>query len=281
MEASLKRFAQKFQISSLALVAALWLLALSGCGGSDAPSPKAASSYTPERSPTAAPAPEPTSTAVPSVEPTGAPAPVAAPTDVPATAVAGPAPTAQPSAAPGEVSITLGDGSLARYVIREQLARNDLPNDAVGETPDVSGSIVFDADGAVVSERSRLELNLATLRSDSNRRDDFLRGNSLESNKFPTAEFVVNDTTGMPWPLPDSGEASFQLSGDMRVCEVTRPLTWDVTVEFGPNNVTGQTTTTFTFDTFEIEKPSLFFIISVADEIRLELDIAATVASGG
>ncbi len=267
----MKGFAQKFQTSSLALVAALWLLALSGCGGSDAPSPTAVPSSTAESAPTAAPTPGPTSTAVPAAAPTG----------VPATAAARPAPTAQSPATRGEVSITLGDGSLARYLIREQLARRDLPNDAIGETPDVSGSIVFDADGAVVPERSTLTVNLTTLRSDSDRRDDFLRGNSLESNKFSTAEFVVKDAPGMPWPLPDGGEASFQLSGDMTVREVTRPLTWDVTVEFGPNTVTGQTTTTFTFDTFEIEKPSLFFIISLDDEIRLELDIAAAVASGG
>ena len=71
----------------------------------------------------------------------------------------------QPDASGGEdrVTITIGDGTLARYVIGEQLANRDLPNDAIGETPNVSGSIVLDADGKVVPELSTLVVDVSTL----------------------------------------------------------------------------------------------------------------------
>ena len=83
------------------------------------------------------------------------------------------------------MTVTIGDESLARYVIGEQLANRDLPNDAIGETPNVSGSIVFDADGRVMPELSALVVDVSTLRSDSDRRDNYLRGNTLQTGDLP------------------------------------------------------------------------------------------------
>ena len=42
---------------------------------------------------------------------------------------------------------TAGDGNLARYRVRERLVGKDLDNDAVGETPKVTGTIALDAAG--------------------------------------------------------------------------------------------------------------------------------------
>ena len=52
----------------------------------------------------------------------------------------------------------------------------------------------------------------------------------------------------------------------------TKTLTWDVMATFGPDAITGLATTTFTFDTFEIAVPSVARVLSVADNIRLELE---------
>ena len=175
---------------------------------------------------------------------------------------------------PGDVVIEFADGSVARYRVKEELARVSVPGDAVGETPDVVGAIVFSADGSV-QPGSRIVVDLRTLRSDEARRDNFLRRNSLESNRFPLAEFVIREVSGLSWPLPESGETDFQLHGDMTLHGVTAPLTWDVIATFGPDGVTGQATTRFQFGDFDISKPSLFFIISVEDDMRLEVDFKA------
>lgn len=175
---------------------------------------------------------------------------------------------------PGDVVIEFADGSVARYRVKEELARVSVPGDAVGETPDVVGAIVFSADGSV-QPGSRIVVDLRTLRSDEARRDNFLRRNSLESNRFPLAEFVIREVSGLSWPLPESGETDFQLHGDMTLHGVTAPLTWDVIATFGLDGVTGQATTRFQFGDFDISKPSLFFIISVEDDMRLEVDFKA------
>ncbi len=74
----------------------------------------------------------------------------------------------------GAMSLTI-TGGIARYRVAEQLARRNLPNDAIGETPDVSGSIAFDPDGTVRPGESELTIDLTTLKSDESRRDGYVQ----------------------------------------------------------------------------------------------------------
>ena len=105
----------------------------------------------------------------------------------------------------GTVTVEIQEGTVARYLVREQLARLDFPNDAVGETSDVVGRIIFDPVGDIDSAASKITVDLRTLKSDKSRRDRFLRTRSLESDVFPTAEFVVKELPGLGWPLLKEG----------------------------------------------------------------------------
>ena len=69
--------------------------------------------------------------------------------------------------ADGGAIITVTEGSEALYRINEQLARRDLPNDAVGTTSEIEGQIVFSDDGTVDAERSKIIVGVRSLRSDS------------------------------------------------------------------------------------------------------------------
>ena len=168
------------------------------------------------------------------------------------------------------------EGSVARYSVTEQLARLSSPIDAVGETGDVQGAIVFDADGNVDPASSVITVAVAGLTSDEDRRDRYVRNNTLSTSRFPNTELRVTAVEGLDWPFPDSGETTFRLMGDMTIREVTSPLTWEVEAQSTNGAVTGQAKTVITFDQFDLSKPSLAFIVSVEDEIRLELDIVAT-----
>lgn len=267
---------------ALALVVAVLGVA---CGAAATPMPAA----TPTKASLAATAtPVPTLTPVP---PTATPTLAPTPTPVPPTPTATPTPTpifpapapATPVArdSPREVKVEIKSGSVARYRVREQFARIPLPNDAVGETTDVTGSVVFDAKGTVQADRSKITVNLRTLRSDESDRDDYLREESLETDRFQQAEFVVEATPGLPWPLPKEGLVAFQLKGSMTARNVSSPTTWEVTARFGPGGVEGQGKTSFTFDKFRMKRPSAFFLISVENNIRLELDFVASIHSGG
>ena len=241
-----------------------------------APAPTYAPPATFAPAPTYAPAatfaPAPTYAPPPTYAPaaTFAPAPTYAPP--PTYAPAGSAPSAQPG-----VVATVEDGSAARYLVGEELVRLPAPIVAVGETSDVSGAITFGADGAVDGEASKFSVGMGGFVSDEDRRDNYVRNRLFDTRNFPDAELVVTDTPGLPWPLPESGDAAFQIVGDLTIQGVSRTVTWDAAATFSADSVEASASTTVTFDQFEIAKPALAFIISVEDEIRLEMDIIASI----
>jgi polyisoprenoid-binding protein YceI len=174
----------------------------------------------------------------------------------------------------GQLRLVLAaSGNEARYLVREQLAGVSLPSDAVGATSAVTGVMVLTADGAVVSEESSFAVDLTTLRSDSNLRDGFIQRNTLETGRFPTAEFVPVEALGLPSPLPTSGEVTFQLVGDLTLHGVTQRVTWDVTARAADGReLVGTAATRFTFGDFGMAIPRVARVLSIEDHIRLEYD---------
>jgi polyisoprenoid-binding protein YceI len=162
--------------------------------------------------------------------------------------------------------------SEARYRVREQLAGFDLPNDAVGATKELSGLLTLSPEGLVRSEESEFRIQLGSLTTDSERRDGYVQRRTLEVEDHPEALLVPRELVGLPNPLPEEGEVTFQLVGDLSLHGETQPTTWQVTAEFTANSITGLATTSFTFDTFGIAVPQVARVLSVDDNIRLELD---------
>jgi polyisoprenoid-binding protein YceI len=184
----------------------------------------------------------------------------------------GPAPTAGPTTG---VRLDVADGSRAVYRVREQLAGISFPSDASGATNAVGGTLVIRADGSVDGAQSKFTVDLRTLKSDQDQRDGFLRGpRGLNTEKFPLAEFVPRRAVGLPWPFPATApaQAGFQFVGDMTVYGMTSEVTWNVVATFGNEVVAGRANTDFTFAKFGIPKPTLARLLSVDDNIHLELE---------
>ena len=262
-------------IPLLLLLTAVTLL-LVACGGGQASGTPVQETTRVERATV-----EPAQMATPAPEP---PPPTSTPVPLATSTMSSGAPSSESLAerliAPGEALVTLSDGSSARYLVKEQLARLDIPNDAIGVTNQIQGYVKIGADGTIQQDVSKITIDLRTLHSDQQRRDEYLNRNSLESDAFPFAEFVVRKTLGLDWPLPVAGNAEFQLIGDMTIHGETSPLTWDVDVTISPEGGTGQARTSFPFGTFDMEIPRLFFVLSVEDNIRLELDLVFDIVLG-
>lgn len=216
------------------------------------------------------------------VEPVASPSPAAEATPTEANASAA-APTSDASAATSESAtaeterlvLTLTETE-ARYRVREQLANRNLPNDAVGVTTAVTGKLVMETDGTIVQDESKFVVDLSSLRSDSDRRDNFIRNNTLQTGRYPTAEFVPTEVRNLPTPLPTSGDVTFQLVGDLTLRDVTRSVTWDVEARIEGNSLVGSATTQIRFDEFGMEPPRAPILLSVEDTIQLELDFNLT-----
>ena len=141
----------------------------------------------------------------------------------------------------------------------------------------MTGTIIFNENGSVLSEASVLTVGVDGLTSDESRGEGFLRRSSIQTSRFPDATFSINGTEGLDGPLPSEGSVSFTLLGNMTIRDVTKPVTLVVEAQFTGDSITATASTVITFDQFEMSKLSLAFTLSVEGEIRLELDIQASV----
>ncbi len=197
-----------------------------------------------------------------------APAPVGPATDTP-----------MPATEASAFAFSLGEGTEARFKVEEMLARTGFKV-ATGITDEVSGSIVFDADGGIADE-SRIAVQAGTLTTDSNRRDGYVRDRTLETDTYPEVVFEPTAVSGLPIPLIDAaGSHEFTITGDLTIKDQTREVTWDAMAEFGEDGaVSGLASVEFTFDDFGMTKPSVAVVLSVEDTIRLEIDFVGSLAA--
>jgi len=178
----------------------------------------------------------------------------------------------QPAAQAAVRYVTTGAGNKARYRVRERLVGKELDNDAIGETPEVTGTIALDKTGRVLATESSFAAVVTGLVSDQTRRDRYVRARILKTDSFPTTTFKATEVRGLSTALPKSGKVTFQLIGDLTVKGVTRPSTWTVTATVNGDQLTGQAATRFTFKEFSLLQPRVPVVMSVADTIGLEYD---------
>lgn len=162
--------------------------------------------------------------------------------------------------------------SEARYIAEEELA-NVGANTAVGRTNTIQGAFLFDADGNPIP-CSTIYVDVRTFVSDSSRRDNFLRGNTLQSDQYPLAEFVVSEIQNFTMP-PDGEETTFTLVGNFTLHGVTRAMAWEATAARDGDTLTGSARTEFDMADFDIQKPIVGSVLSIEDVIKLEIDLVA------
>jgi len=142
-----------------------------------------------------------------------------------------------------------------------------LPNDAVVRTNALSGQLNFDG------QPSEVSVDLLTLSSDQNFRDQYMRGRMFRGS--PVAVFTVNDLSDLP-PEFFSGETfTRQVTGILNINGIDVPLTFDLEVRNDGDvlNVLGRTV--FTWDQFQIPVPTARLVVSVDDEVSVQLLLVA------
>jgi polyisoprenoid-binding protein YceI len=164
--------------------------------------------------------------------------------------------------------------SKAQYRVREQLAGVNLPSDAVGSTNAISGTIVGKTDGTIVSDASKIVVDVRTLQSDQGMRDGFIQRTPLQTSQYPYVTFVPTSAPGIVPAVPSS-PISFQLQGNLTVRDVTKPVNWNATCQ-ATSQTEGTCTanTSFTFEDFSLEQPRVGRVLSIDDKITLEVEFA-------
>jgi polyisoprenoid-binding protein YceI len=209
---------------------------------------------------------------------TAAPTAVAT-TSTPAATATAAAATSAASTAVTTGTWTVSDTSKATVRVREQLVGVNLPSDAVLVATGATGTFVLKDDGTFSSD-SKITFDLTTLASDQRDRDNFVKMDTLQTRQFPKADFVPTKTSGLSLPMPSSGEFTFKLTGQITIHGVTKEVTFDVVAKRNGNELTATATATpsWKFADFGMSAPSVpFRVVSVVDEIRVAVDLVATV----
>lgn len=169
------------------------------------------------------------------------------------------------------VTFTVVPGeSVATYTVREKLADLPLPNDAVGRTSAITGTIHLDG------RPSKVTVDLRTLQSDQPRRDRFIREQGgLPFNRYPFAEFTVTDLPDLPTEYRPGETVRRDVTGLMKIREVERPLTFTVEARLDGDTLYILGTTDFTWDDFQIPPPNIRGLVQVENNIHLEVLLVA------
>jgi polyisoprenoid-binding protein YceI len=151
--------------------------------------------------------------------------------------------------------------------VREHLAINRINTDAVLTSNGVDGVLTLTADGTFAPD-SKIIVDMTRLQSDQSLRDRWIQLLGIETNKFKTATFAPRKATGLPSPLPASGEWTFTMDGQLTVYGVTKAASWSATATRAGRHLSGSATTLTQWADFDVEKPqaAVTQVVSVSDD---------------
>lgn len=177
----------------------------------------------------------------------------------------------EPAAAGTQYQI-VGAESTASYSVHEQFLDQNVNGTAVGKTAGITGALVLDG-GKL--QPSTVKVDLQALKSDKAQRDKRLKTQGLEIDKYPTAEFTITGAEGAAPTFADGQEVAFKLAGKLKLHGTEKPVVWDAKgkLEGGSFHLTGLIK--FKMGEFNIEPPNVLNLISVDDNVQLDVDLMA------
>lgn len=160
-------------------------------------------------------------------------------------------------------------GSWVGYRVQEELV-NVGGVEAVGRTPDISGTITVEGTAVTAAD---LTADLTTLRSDERFRDGQLGRQGIQTDLFPTAMFVLTEPIELG-EVPAEGEpVAVEAVGDLTLHGVTQNVTIPLNAVWQGDIIGVAGSLTFPWELFEMERPTAMTVVSLADEVTMELQV--------
>jgi polyisoprenoid-binding protein YceI len=183
-------------------------------------------------------------------------------------------PTASASVGIGAGSWTVASGSVAGYRVREQLASLSAPSDAVGRTSSITGSMTITQSGSAYTvAAATITVNVNTLTSDRSMRDQRIHQMGLESDRYPTATFVLSTPIDLPAGATTGQVVNVSATGQLTIHGVTRTVTIPIQARLNGTQVEIAGSITFPFSEFGMTPPSIGGFVTVQDNATMEFDL--------
>jgi polyisoprenoid-binding protein YceI len=177
---------------------------------------------------------------------------------------AGVATNADPS---GTWRVAPGKDVFVGYRIKELFGGSTIKRDAVGRTPDVTGSITID-DGVVT--KADVRADVTALDSKRAARDSYLRSNALETTEFPQASFVLTEPLELRTRVRAGDDVEVRATGDLTLHGTEKRMTLTLQARFDGDTIEVVGTAPVVLADYGIDAPDTA-VARVDDNGSLEL----------
>ena len=143
------------------------------------------------------------------------------------------------------------------------------PERVVGTTDQVSGDFIVNFPDPDTSQLGTVRINMRTLRTPDQRRDDAIRSRILESanDKYEFAIFEPAQLVGLPDSVEIDQPASFQIVGTLTIRDITSEVTFNADVRLtAPSRLVGTAIATIQRGAYDLRIPQVPFVGSVSEE---------------
>ena len=162
--------------------------------------------------------------------------------------------------------------SFAGFRVQEQLVGIGAKT-AVGRTPEVTGSITLD--GTTVP-KATFEVDMTTLTTDDGRRDNAIRTQAIETERFPTATFTLTQPIELGAIPADSTAIKVNATGDLTLHGVTKSVTIPLEAQRKGEVIAVVGSLEIPFGDYSISQPRAASVLSVEDKGVIELQLFLT-----
>ncbi len=171
--------------------------------------------------------------------------------------------------------------SKAQFTIYEELMGR--PNNVVGVTSQVAGQIGVNFSDLSTAKVGVIQVDARTLVTDSNNRNRMIQNRILNTGNYEYVTFTPTQISGLSGSATIGKSFQFQITGNLTIQDVTKPVTFDVTAQAVSNSqISGKATATIQRSDFNLQIPSVPQVANVGEQVPLEIDfIANAVNSSG
>lgn len=162
--------------------------------------------------------------------------------------------------------------SFVGYRVQEQLA-NIGANTAVGRTPGVTGTLTIA--GTKVTAVA-ISADMTALQSDDSHRDGQLVRGGIETATFPTATFALSSPIDLGATPTDGNEIDATATGQLTLHGVTKTVQIALKAKLSGSVIEVVGSLPIVFTDYQIQKPTSFSVLSIADSGTMELQLFFT-----
>jgi polyisoprenoid-binding protein YceI len=174
---------------------------------------------------------------------------------------------------------TIGANSIVGYRVRERLASLSADSDAVGRTSSITGTATITGSGTTLTvAKADFSVDMTSLASDKQMRDNRLRGQGIETDTYPTSTFSLTQPVSLPAAATTGTAVDVTLHGDLTLHGVKKTVDIPAKAQLSGSLIQVQGSLTFPFSDFNIVAPSIGNFVTVQDNGTLEFLVNLTEA---